>query len=71
VENLEASRRQSELSMVSGIEGVYHSLEESHIHEFERDLGYLSTWFLLSFTQSIVFHIYWSDWTSLAEGLNC
>jgi uncharacterized membrane protein len=50
---------------------VHHSLEESQIHEFERDLGDLSTWVVLAFTRSIVWHIYWSDWTSLAAGPNC
>ena len=51
--------------------GAYHSLEESQIHEFERDLGDLSTWVVLAFTRSIVWHLYQSDWTSLATGPNC
>jgi hypothetical protein len=51
--------------------GAHHSLEESQIHEFERVLGDLSTWVVLEFTQYIVWHIYQSDWTSLATGPNC
>jgi hypothetical protein len=41
--------------------GAHHSLEESQIHEFERDLGDLSTWVVLAVTRSTIWHLYWSD----------
>jgi hypothetical protein len=61
VEHLEASRRRPNYLGFQASRGAHHSLEESQIHEFERDLGDLSTWVVLAFTRSTVWHIYWSD----------
>jgi hypothetical protein len=44
------SRREAELSRVSGIRGAHHSLEERQIHEFGEDIGDLSTWVVIVFT---------------------
>jgi hypothetical protein len=57
VEPLEVSRREVELSRVSGIQGVHHSLEERQIHEFGEDIRYLSTWVVLALALSTVWHI--------------
>jgi len=68
---LEVSRREAELSRVSGIQGG-HTIPWGRFKSigFERDLGDLSTWVVLSITRSTVWHICRSDWASLAIGPN-
>jgi hypothetical protein len=69
-ENLEASFIRSEPARVSVIEWGTLFSGKFRSTEIERDLGDSGTWFILTITRSINWHISWGDWTLLVAGLS-